>query len=210
LKKNIRIWAIIFSPCATMTSLTKHVAFPVMGPPSQLPMSGKGIIMTRKAQTPTRGKTTIGKASLLNVKLMKKGNRTEGPPRGYRRPRNAENIRECIKRNPRYRNMRTKGILTPIVKNFMETTNCLSCRTPFKSACGRWEKRSAIDHHHDFEKTSTVCYRGRLCQRCNTTEGGRSPATWMRVVHHRTPTADEVKWAGEYKDGDDIRTKLSF
>lgn len=131
-------------------------------------------------------------------------------PRGYRKHRGKENIRKCIKRNPRYRNMRRKGILTPIVDNFFDTTNCLACNTPFKSKCGNWEKRTAIDHHHGLEKTFTVCYRGRLCQRCNTTEGGRSPTSWMRIVHYRTPTITEVKWATEYIDGDYIRTKLSF
>ena len=180
-----------------------------MGPPSKPPVRSR-TTMTRVTQSSTSS-NRVGKVALPKGKFMKGRNQNPvSSKRGYRGVRVKNDVRRLIKRNPRYRNMRAKGILTPIVENFMTTENCLCCKTPFKSACGKWEKRSAIDHHHELEKTSKVCYRGKLCQRCNTTEGNRSPATWMRVVHGRTPTAPEVKWAKEYKDGDFIRKVLNF
>lgn len=197
---------------AIMTNNKELVVFPVTICNSKLGVSNY-TTMKHNVQTlfnkPLNGKTLSQKTKKMNKKKLTKGSSGKYP-RGYRKPREKENIRNCIKRNPRYRNMRAKGILTPIVDNFFETTNCLACTTPFKSKCGNWEKKTAIDHHHGLEKTFTVCYRGRLCQRCNTTEGGRSPTSWMRIVHYRTPTTPEVKWATEYIDGDYIRTKLSF
>lgn len=177
-----------------------------MGPPSKL-----AVLSSTPMKSVAESSTSkVEKVAALSCQSMKR-NRNQRPfKKGYWGVRTPGRVRRLIKRNPRYRNMRAKGILTPIVENFITTENCLCCNTPFRSACGKWEKRSAIDHHHELEKTSKVCYRGKLCQRCNTTEGNRSPATWMRVVHGRTPTAPEIKWAREYKDGDIIRKVLDF
>lgn len=185
------------------------VALRGTGPSSKHPVLNH-TTMTQVSKIPT-SRNRVVKVTLPKGKSMKKRNQNLRPyKKGYCEIRTRVEVRRLIKRNPRYRNMRAKGILTPIVENFVTTTHCLCCNTPFRSVCGNWEKRSAIDHHHELENTSKVCYRGKLCQRCNTTEGNRSPATWMRVVHGRTPTVSEIKWAKEYKDGDFIRTKLNF
>jgi len=91
------------------------------------------------------------------------------PQRGYRVSRGVETLKKCIRRNPKYKNMRPN--IDEVVKDFLATKNCWICYRGFLTPKKRHCLRDAIDHNHDLEKTEECCYRGRLCDDCNKAEG---------------------------------------
>jgi hypothetical protein len=70
----------------------------------------------------------------------------------------------------RYKNM--KDFKTPIALDFIKTKKCHVCNIQFHTPRGNHTIRDAIDHNHETENDMMTCsYRGRLCMKCNTTEG---------------------------------------
>lgn len=86
--------------------------------------------------------------------------------------RTRELIEKTIKNNPKYRDMVPDAAV--IAFQFVNQDNCELCGAMFdieNSFGERQDIKDAIDHDHCLEKSGMNSYRGRLCQRCNTSEG---------------------------------------
>jgi hypothetical protein len=89
-------------------------------------------------------------------------------PKGHKKVRGQQTIRRVLGCG-KYKNMKRK---TLIASDFLGTKNCHICDIQFHTPRGLHTVRDAIDHDHETENDMFKCsYRGRLCMKCNTTEG---------------------------------------
>lgn len=87
--------------------------------------------------------------------------------KGFRVIRTLSEVKKTIK----YRYPENREFATPMAKRFVETEECPICRVAFNTPRKTHCRKDAFDHDHDMEGTQFTTGRGRLCLKCNSTEG---------------------------------------